>query len=82
MEVLHNIINPFFSTKDNGTGLGLANPQRNVSLHYGQIEVNNEIGKGVTFIVSLPVAKYCQVKDVGQGAVPASVLRAHKGGRQ
>lgn len=81
MEVLHNIFNPFFSTKDYGTGLGLAIAQRIVSRHYGQIEVNNEIGKGVTFIVTLPVAKYCLVKDVGQGAVPASVLRAPKGGR-
>ena len=81
MEVLHNIFNPFFSTKDYGTGLGLAIAQRIISRHYGQIEVNNEIGKGVTFIVTLPVAKYCLVKDVGQGAVPASVLRPPKGGR-
>ena len=81
MEVLHNIFNPFFSTKDYGTGLGLAIAQRIVSRHYGQIEVNNEMGKGVTFIVTLPVAKYCLVKDVGQGAVPASVLKAPKGGR-
>ena len=82
MEVLHNIFNPFFSTKDYGTGLGLAIAQRIISRHYGQIEVNNEIGKGVTFIVTLPVAKYCLVKDVGRGAVPASVLKAPKGGRQ
>ena len=82
MEVLHNIFNPFFSTKDYGTGLGLAIAQRIISRHYGQIEVNNEIGKGVTFIVTLPVAKYCLVKDVGQGAVPASVLKAPKGGSQ
>jgi signal transduction histidine kinase len=81
MEVLHNIFNPFFSTKDYGTGLGLAIAQRIVSRHYGQIEVNNEIGKGVTFIVTLPVAKYCLVKDAGQGAVPASVLKVPKGGR-
>ena len=57
MEVLHNIFNPFFSTKDYGTGLGLAIAQRIVSRHYGQIEVNNEMGKGVTFIVTLPVAR-------------------------
>jgi two-component system sensor histidine kinase HydH len=82
MEVLHNIFNPFFSTKDYGTGLGLAIAQRIISRHYGQIEVNNEMGKGVTFLVTLPVAKYCLVKDVGQGAVPASVLKAPKGGRQ
>jgi two-component system sensor histidine kinase HydH len=81
MEVLHNIFNPFFSTKDYGTGLGLAIAQRIVSRHYGQIEVNNEIGKGVTFVVTLPVAKYCLVKEVGQSAVPASVLKAPKGGR-
>jgi two-component system, NtrC family, sensor histidine kinase HydH len=80
MEVLHNIFNPFFSTKDYGTGLGLAIAQRIVSRHYGHIEVNNEIGKGVTFIVTLPVAKYCLVKDAGQEAVPASVLQVPKGG--
>jgi signal transduction histidine kinase len=81
MEVLHNIFNPFFSTKDYGTGLGLAIAQRIVSRHYGQIEVNNEMGKGVTFIVTLPVAKYCLVKDAGHNAVPASALKAPKGGR-
>jgi two-component system sensor histidine kinase HydH len=82
IEVLHNIFNPFFSTKDYGTGLGLAIAQRIISRHYGQIEVNNEMGKGVTFIVTLPVAKYCLVKDVGQEAVPASALKAPKGGRR
>jgi signal transduction histidine kinase len=82
MEVLHNIFNPFFSTKDYGTGLGLAIAQRIISRHYGQIEVNNEMGKGVTFIVTLPVAKYCLVKEVGHEAVPASALKAPKGGRR
>ncbi len=82
LEVLHNIFNPFFSTKDYGTGLGLAIAQRIISRHYGQIEVNNEMGKGVTFIVTLPVAKYCLVKEVGQEAVPASALKAPKGGRR
>ncbi len=81
MEVLHNIFNPFFSTKDYGTGLGLAIAQRIVSRHYGQIEVNNEMGKGVTFIVTLPVAKYCLVKNSGQTAVPVSVMKGPKGVR-
>ncbi|MCL4500332.1 MAG: ATP-binding protein [Deltaproteobacteria bacterium] len=82
LEVLHNIFNPFFSTKDYGTGLGLAIAQRIISRHYGQIEVNNEMGKGVTFIVTLPVAKYCLVKEVGHEAVPASALKVPKGGRR
>jgi signal transduction histidine kinase len=79
LEVLHNIFNPFFSTRDYGTGLGLAIAQRIVSRHYGQIEVNNELGKGVTFIITLPVAKYCLVKEAGHAAAPASVLRTPKG---
>ena len=80
LEVLHNIFNPFFSTKDYGTGLGLSIAQRIVSRHCGQIEVKNELGKGVTFIVSLPIAKYCLVKDSGQGAALASTLKAPTGG--
>jgi two-component system sensor histidine kinase HydH len=80
LDVLHNIFNPFFSTKDYGTGLGLAIAQRIVSRHYGQVEVNNELGKGVTFIITLPVAKYCLVKEDGQGVALASTLKAPKGG--
>lgn len=62
LEVLHNIFNPYFTTKDAGTGLGLSIAQRIVSRHYGEIEVNNELGIGATFIVTLPIAKYCLMK--------------------
>jgi two-component system, NtrC family, sensor histidine kinase HydH len=82
LEVLYNIFNPFFSTKDYGTGLGLSIAQRIIARHYGHIEVKNELGKGVTFIVTLPVAKYCLVKDSSQGAVPASALNSSSGGRR
>jgi len=78
LEVLHNIFNPFFSTKDYGTGLGLAIAQRIVSRHYGQVEVNNELGKGVTFIVTLPVAKYCLVKEPGHAPAQASAYKLKK----
>jgi len=82
LEVLHNIFNPFFSTKDYGTGLGLAIAQRIVSRHYGQIEVNNEMGKGVTFIVTFPVAKYCLVKETPQEAVAEDDSMTSSGGRR
>jgi signal transduction histidine kinase len=62
LELLHNIFNPFFTTKEHGTGLGLAIAQRIISRHYGEIEINNDLGKGVTFIVTLPIAKYCLIK--------------------
>jgi|YNPNPStandDraft_1061719.scaffolds.fasta_scaffold00062_33 two-component system sensor histidine kinase HydH len=83
LEVLHNIFNPFFSTKDYGTGLGLSIAQRIVSRHYGHIEVKNELGKGVTFIVTLPIAKYCLVKDASHNTTAlASALNAPSGGRR
>jgi len=82
LEILHNIFNPFFSTKDYGTGLGLSIAQRIISRHYGQIEVKNELGKGVTFIVSLPVAKYCLVKDAARGKALASTVDVFSGGRR
>jgi signal transduction histidine kinase len=82
LDVLHNIFNPFFSTKDLGTGLGLSIAQRIIARHYGHIEVKNELGRGVTFIVTLPIAKYCLVKDAGQGTALASALNTPSGGRR
>ncbi len=82
LDVLHNIFNPFFSTKDLGTGLGLSIAQRIIARHYGHIEVKNELGKGVTFTVTLPVAKYCLVKDADHGTAMASALYTPSGGRR
>lgn len=53
-EVLQNIFNPFFTTKDTGTGLGLMVSQGIVQDHEGWIEVESEIGKGSMFKVYLP----------------------------
>lgn len=53
-EVLQNIFNPFFTTKDKGTGLGLMVSQGIVQDHEGWIEVESELGKGSMFKVYLP----------------------------
>lgn len=52
--IIGNIFNPFFTTKAEGTGLGLAIAHTIVANHKGMIEVMNDIGKGVTFLVKLP----------------------------
>jgi signal transduction histidine kinase len=56
-DVIHNIFNPFFTTKNGGTGLGLAITHRLIANHSGSIEVNNRPGTGVTFIINLPIIK-------------------------
>lgn len=47
------IFNPFFTTKKHGTGLGLPITNSIVMRHKGVLEVNNNIGEGVTFTVRL-----------------------------
>jgi two-component system sensor histidine kinase HydH len=51
---LPNIFRPFYTTKGDGTGLGLSLAQRIVEDHHGRIEVSSVVGKGSTFTVLLP----------------------------
>jgi two-component system, NtrC family, sensor kinase len=53
---LQKIFDPFFSTKEGGTGLGLALTQQIVVEHGGKIEVRSERGRGTTFVVRLVAA--------------------------
>jgi nitrogen fixation/metabolism regulation signal transduction histidine kinase len=48
------IFTPYYTTKQHGTGLGLAVVQSVVSDHRGTISVNSETGRGTTFIIDLP----------------------------
>ncbi len=52
-EDIDNIFEPFFSTKKNGTGLGLATTQIIVLLHGGNIEVKSDPENGTQFIITL-----------------------------
>src|SRR5579871_35593 len=52
---LGKIFDPFFSTKAQGTGLGLALVQQIVVDHGGQIEVQSAPGRGTTFTLVFPV---------------------------
>jgi len=50
-----SIFNPFFTTKPEGVGLGLAIVFKIVEEHGGKITVESELGKGTVFHVLLPV---------------------------
>jgi signal transduction histidine kinase len=54
---LPNIFRPFFTTKGDGTGLGLSLARRIVEDHQGHIDVTSTVGKGATFTVTLPLQR-------------------------
>jgi signal transduction histidine kinase len=54
---LPNIFRPFYTTKGEGTGLGLSLARRIVEDHHGRIDVTSAIGHGTTFAVVLPLLR-------------------------
>jgi signal transduction histidine kinase len=55
-EEAQNLFVPFFTTKSDGTGLGLAYAQRIISEHGGKIDCATAPGHGSTFSIQLPLA--------------------------
>ena len=56
-EYLHRIFDPYFSTKQKGSGLGLATAYSIIRNHDGYITVESELGIGTTFHIYLPVSE-------------------------
>jgi two-component system NtrC family sensor kinase len=54
-EHLEDIFNPFFTTKNTGSGLGLSISNQIVQDHKGYIAVESQLGKGSSFFINLPV---------------------------
>jgi signal transduction histidine kinase len=55
-EVLSRIFEPFFSTKQGGSGLGLPTTKRIMEAHGGSIQVRSEVGRGTQFSLYLRIA--------------------------
>ncbi len=51
------IFYPFFSTKQGGCGIGLANVQKIAVCHGGSVRIEGEQGGGATFVLELPVRR-------------------------
>jgi len=65
-EIKGRIFEPFFSTKEEGIGLGLPIAQRIVEEHGGEIRLESTLGKGTTFFLTLPLdQRRKNVREVG-----------------
>jgi signal transduction histidine kinase len=49
------IFNPFYTTKQNGTGLGMGIAKKVMDAHHGRIEVVSKVGEGTEFSLSIPL---------------------------
>ena len=54
--VLH-MFEPFYSTKEGGSGLGLPTARKIIEAHGGRISVQSEVGRGTKFVLEFPVPK-------------------------
>jgi signal transduction histidine kinase len=66
---LQQIFNPFFSTKDSGTGLGLPITHKVITEHHGQIDVESIKGQGTTFTIQLPIDEKISVQTLSGAGV-------------
>ena len=60
---INHIFTPFFTTKPNGTGLGLTLVQQIAIEHGGHVECESRVGEGTTFTIFLPLTE----KPYGNG---------------
>lgn len=75
---MDRIFEPYFTTKPNCSGLGLATSYTIVTRHKGQISARSTVGGGSTFFVILPVATESDDTDVRTPEDSKASLRSRK----
>ncbi len=78
-DIREKVFEPFFSTKENGQGLGMSVVYGIVSRYGGTVDVESEVGRGTTFRVRLPARAPCPegkepAADAGRPARGARIL--------
>jgi signal transduction histidine kinase len=56
-ETAIRMFEPFYTTKDGGSGLGLSLAQKIIAAHAGRIDVQSELGRGTQFTLEFPMPK-------------------------
>ncbi|WKT57491.1 HAMP domain-containing sensor histidine kinase [Candidatus Nitrosotenuis chungbukensis] len=78
-DVMPRIFEPLFTTKQIGTGLGLASCKAIVEQHKGIITVTSSVGKGTTFTIRIPKSSaVVSDKSVSHSAVPSQIAMPNK----
>ncbi|MFD2614519.1 PAS domain S-box protein [Paenibacillus gansuensis] len=54
-EQLANVGSPFYTAKDNGTGLGIMVTRRLIENHHGTMDIRSKVGEGTTVEIRLPL---------------------------
>ena len=74
-EQIGQIFEPYFTTKETGTGLGLMIVQRIVREHGGTIEVESDKDRGTTFRIKLPIhEKRTRLLEASRGRTPCKIM--------
>ena len=71
-EVLSNIFDPYFTTKAEGSGLGLTTAYAIVIKHEGYITITSEVGVGTTVVIYLPASQKATVSAQTHAFIPLS----------
>src|SRR6185369_4894149 len=59
---MERIFQPYYSTKDKGTGLGLLIVKHNTEIYGGVVRVESELGKGSKFVIHLPTRTFMKLQ--------------------
>ncbi|MCP4138462.1 MAG: response regulator [bacterium] len=71
-EDINKVFDPYYTTKKNGTGLGLTTSYSIIKSHEGYITVDSEPGKGTSFYIYLQVSDKSVTKTVPTARLPFS----------
>ena len=77
-QYITKIFDPYFTTKERGSGLGLATSYAIINNHGGLIDVKSEMDRGSIFTIYLPAAAGEDKASVSKLTAPAAPVRAGK----